>query len=624
MIHKLIPLLLLTLSTFTAQAYEPDWAIPNVDKIEKTANDSIKENANDSIEGYATGYLGNTRFQKRKESYRDYMFDKKFYAARDFSQSLAAAAKSKEKWGYIDVSGNWVIQPKLYDCGDFHEGLAFAKPSKKEGYGFIDRSGQWVIKPKFLCAKDFHNGVALAQSEAGLWGIIDKNGNWVISPQYASISPFDGDYFKVKTSQNKIGVIDRDGKWIISPDFSEIESFHEGFAAAKSYDNGEWGFINYIGQWIINPQYAKVRKFSHGAALVSNDYSSDNYRNFITCDPKSKVREIDSYPFYGSKTFDFSEGILFVNKYETRIAFNRNNIAYKAEAKGYGMYDIHGKCLLSGTKAYYRKAKSYTEELSASKGGYITSALYDGIKKAERFNGGLAHIEEYSNKGYIKHPYFDTWTFDDYLENTIGTYSNFAKFRGLTENPYTVDEESHNRRIESLLDEWGKKGEYEKTAAWEQRVTPENREKKLAELKLLEEKDIQEEIEQLKIKNQRREYLESRLKKEYESLLSDACKSYGDWMEAKFLCQGFQLLDYQADAEQFTILSDKNGILLLSVPLKDAPGFKEKWNAIQVDKETPMAGNIKRQIRLHIETIGGRPVITGASVAGYPLDIGLK
>ncbi|MGI7157691.1 WG repeat-containing protein, partial [Campylobacter coli] len=51
------------------------------------------------------------------------------------------------KWGFIDKSGKFVIEPKFDSIWDFSEGLA--KVGLNGKYGLIDKSGKIVIEPKF-------------------------------------------------------------------------------------------------------------------------------------------------------------------------------------------------------------------------------------------------------------------------------------------------------------------------------------------------------------------------------------------------------------------------------------------------------------------------------------------
>ena len=54
-----------------------------------------------------------------------------------------------DKYGYIDKTGTFVIQPQFDRGGDFSEGLAAVEPVSRPGPGnlaYIDQKGQMVIK----------------------------------------------------------------------------------------------------------------------------------------------------------------------------------------------------------------------------------------------------------------------------------------------------------------------------------------------------------------------------------------------------------------------------------------------------------------------------------------------
>ena len=61
-------------------------------------------------------------------------------------------------WGYIDTTGEMMIEPGFDNVGNFSEGLAAARINFK--HGFIDRKGEWVIEPRFDWAWDFSEGLA--------------------------------------------------------------------------------------------------------------------------------------------------------------------------------------------------------------------------------------------------------------------------------------------------------------------------------------------------------------------------------------------------------------------------------------------------------------------------------
>lgn len=62
--------------------------------------------------------------------------------AGSFYEDLLAA-KTEEKWGYIDREGKWLIAPQYDHCGDFSNGVA---PVERGGkWSFIDREGREVL-----------------------------------------------------------------------------------------------------------------------------------------------------------------------------------------------------------------------------------------------------------------------------------------------------------------------------------------------------------------------------------------------------------------------------------------------------------------------------------------------
>ena len=63
-----------------------------------------------------------------------------------FNDGLGAV-KIGEKWGYIDRSGNIVIEPRFELADDFHKGFGSAGQNGK--VGIIDKTGAYLIKPIF-------------------------------------------------------------------------------------------------------------------------------------------------------------------------------------------------------------------------------------------------------------------------------------------------------------------------------------------------------------------------------------------------------------------------------------------------------------------------------------------
>jgi hypothetical protein len=80
----------------------------------------------------------------------------------------------------------YVIEPKFKGAArSFCEGLA-AVYAGEHKFGFINRTGEFVIEPKFALPFDFENGLARVSVETGSGvkhGYIDKKGKFVWGPQ---------------------------------------------------------------------------------------------------------------------------------------------------------------------------------------------------------------------------------------------------------------------------------------------------------------------------------------------------------------------------------------------------------------------------------------------------------
>ncbi|MGC9367677.1 MAG: WG repeat-containing protein [bacterium] len=86
--------------------------------------------------------------------------DRFYKNAYSFSEGLAAACDlNSEKWGFIDLSGNWKIEPQFDQAKSFVENRAAVKLGQK--WGYIDQHGEFRLKPQFDNAYDFSEGFAI-------------------------------------------------------------------------------------------------------------------------------------------------------------------------------------------------------------------------------------------------------------------------------------------------------------------------------------------------------------------------------------------------------------------------------------------------------------------------------
>ena len=233
------------------------------------------------------------------------------------------------KWGYINTSGNMVIEPNFDEARAFSDGYAAVRqgtnwgyvseetkalaipvsfsvagdfsgelaPAQQPGqsYGFINTSGEFVIAPDFDFAGAFSEGLAAVRSD-GLWGYVSTNGNIAIDLIFSDAQPFSEDVAAVETFEGWV-YIDQTGAESIKPDFqiTAAGQFSDGLAPIQTTEG--WGYIDKTGNPVITPNFEEAGIFSQGLAWVRND----DYIGFID---KSGVVDI---PYQFAEVKSFSE-----------------------------------------------------------------------------------------------------------------------------------------------------------------------------------------------------------------------------------------------------------------------------------------------------------------------------
>lgn len=152
--------------------------------------------------------------------------------------------------GYVNTDLNIVIPFQFEDARPFNGGFA---PVKKNGlWGFIDKTGEFVIEPQFedFLASDaayshlvFHEGLAAVKKD-GKWGYIDSNGTVRVQFIWDSADQFSEGY-AVVGSGGKYGYIDTSGQTVIPAQYDDANFFNNN--AALVGVNGEYWLIGTDG-----------------------------------------------------------------------------------------------------------------------------------------------------------------------------------------------------------------------------------------------------------------------------------------------------------------------------------------------------------------------------------------
>jgi hypothetical protein len=216
--------------------------------------------------------------------------------------SGAAAGDDPSNWGvrccgpfqlcgYVDRNTEAPRIAKRYEAAmPFHNGLASVQVEGR--WGYIDRSGELVIQPIYTGAASFYGDLAeVWVNEAA--GIIDRRGRTIIRPQFKRIIPFARDVFiavplgssapsyglfGMDAAPDKLsgiegaGLYHRRRGWLTASDlqFMAFDPTRGLLWAGRRNEDREdvWGLMSADGSWHVTPRYSHVQQLSGGRAIV--------------------------------------------------------------------------------------------------------------------------------------------------------------------------------------------------------------------------------------------------------------------------------------------------------------------------------------------------------------------
>lgn len=182
------------------------------------------------------------------------------------SEGLFPAQKSG-KFGFIDNSGNWIIENKYDEVGSFREGIAAFKSGEK--WGFINNQGTEITEAAYEQISFFHKGKAIVK-QGGRYLLIGKDGNPILEKTYDRISLAADNYY-ISENEDKFGLISPEGKEIVEPKFQELRREDLNKILVRLGD--KYGILDENGDYVL-PVYYKSIVFDNGnnQILAEDDY----------------------------------------------------------------------------------------------------------------------------------------------------------------------------------------------------------------------------------------------------------------------------------------------------------------------------------------------------------------
>jgi hypothetical protein len=286
-----------------------------------------------------------------------------------YAQEYLAFARKRDKIGYIDITGKWVIPPIFADAKIFSEGLAAAREDNK--YGYIDKRGNYILKPVYENAREFRNGLAIASMRGG-WGMIDTSGANVLPYKYGYIDYFSDGFARIKNPG--WAFVRKGGEVLKTVNFFRCESFRGGLARVEI--KNKWGFIDTTGALVIKAEYDEAGDFIKGMAMVKKDGKAGyvNKKGVYILEPKYDKAK-DFYKgiarVYMNKCWSFIDTtgkvILTLNKKIKRVS-NYRGASARADV-GRGAKYINSKGEFISKKKFYEARDFYSGIAIAGKPG---------------------------------------------------------------------------------------------------------------------------------------------------------------------------------------------------------------------------------------------------------------
>jgi hypothetical protein len=167
------------------------------------------------------------------------------------SEGLYPALKNG-KYGFVNASGKFVVQPKFDQVKNYSEDLAAVKLNGK--WSYIDKFDRLTIQQDFDEAFDFQQNLAIVKIDNKV-NLVDKSGNLLYPEGFDRISPTADGYFITEHAKLQ-GLIDPFGKEITQPQFDEIRPEKRNLILVRK--DLQYGIIDEKGDFVLPLNYKNI------------------------------------------------------------------------------------------------------------------------------------------------------------------------------------------------------------------------------------------------------------------------------------------------------------------------------------------------------------------------------
>lgn len=295
--------------------------------------------------------------------------------------NLYPAFKMDEKsklWGYINDSGEFVIEPKYDAAFDFSE-EGFAQIHRYNSVGLVNDKGEEILQPKYKEIFNHKNGYIVAH-DGRVFHVFNYEGKeQFVSNEYMYIGPYSEGLFAVGMLSDNgnliIGYADKSGKRVIEPKFIRAYDFFEKKTVVMANDHMHY-IIDLEGNIIKELEYnLVVPSEDRQTYLIGNNNDLFGYLNNegdILIEPK----------FNDAQLFEDGNAIVGI-KNEESILYGVINLngEYIIEPK-YATITSLGKGYFGVSEKTNKAGNKYA--IAKENGEVITDFLYYDLSKIEK------------------------------------------------------------------------------------------------------------------------------------------------------------------------------------------------------------------------------------------------
>ncbi len=148
-------------------------------------------------------------------------FGQRFFRVNQESEKLIPVKfrdADRRCYGWIDTNGNRVVGATFDNIGNyFHDGLIMAELDDR--WGLVDATGRWVVEPKYARLVDGSAGrwPFTLNDDDELYGLIDRAGNVIAPQRFTYGTSFENELAPVDVldgNESYSGYIDKSGKLV--------------------------------------------------------------------------------------------------------------------------------------------------------------------------------------------------------------------------------------------------------------------------------------------------------------------------------------------------------------------------------------------------------------------------